>query len=167
MDRWTVSEACYRLSQRVETTSADSDNILRLKMNRTGQIISTALVRISCVIGVIACLCFSAGEGLRLTPLPVLPLAEINSSSFLVNVISATLTRGPSKFLGGPLDRPAQVQVQKRSKRPLLDYEYQPTSGTSEIPFYPLQYLGANDRCDHVSHFPEAQPPSRAPPLFS
>jgi hypothetical protein len=119
-------------------------------------------VRVFFVIGVIACLCFSAGEGLRLTPLPALALAETNSSALLVN---STLSRGTPQYLGGPLDRPAQVQVQKSSKRQLLDCEC-PPSGPGEIPFHPLPYLGASDRVDRASRIAEAQPPSRAPPLI-
>lgn len=131
-------------------------------MKSTGRILWMPFVRVFFVIGVIACLCFSAGEGLRLTPLPALALAETNSSALLVN---STLSRGTPQYLGGPLDRPAQVQVQKSSKRQLLDCEC-PPSGPGEIPFHPLPYLGASDRVDRASRIAEAQPPSRAPPLI-
>lgn len=131
-------------------------------MKSTGRIVWIPFVRVFFVIGVIACLCFSAGEGLRLTPLPALALAETNSSALLVN---STLSRGTPQYLGGPLDRPAQVQVQKSSKRQLLDCEC-PPSGPGEIPFHPLPYLGASDRVDRASRIAEAQPPSRAPPLI-
>jgi len=133
-------------------------------MKSTGQIICTALIRTLCVIGVIASLCFSAGEGLRLTPLPALPLEEINSSAPLVD---ATLSNGTSEYLGGPLARPAQVQAQKPAKRQLLDCECPPNSGARENYSHPRQYVFTSDPCDHMSHFPEAQPPSRAPPLLS
>lgn len=133
-------------------------------MNSAGQTIWAALVRTFCVIGVVACLCFSEGEGLRLTPLPALPLEEINSSTPLVD---ATISGGTSEYLGGPLDRPAQVQAQKPGKRQLLDCECPPNSGTGETYFHTLQFVATTDLRDHVSHFPEAQPPSRAPPLLS
>ena len=120
-------------------------------------------VRVFFVIGVIACLCFSDGEGLRLTPLPALALGETNSSAPLV---STTLSRGTPQYLGGPLDRPAQVQLQKSSKRQQLDCECPPISGTGEIPFPPLPYLGASDRVDGASRIAESQPPGRAPPLI-
>lgn len=120
-------------------------------------------VRIFFGIGVIACLCFSAGEGLRLTPLPALALGETNSSALLVN---STLSRGTPQYLGGPLDRPAQVRVQKSSKRQLLDCECPPISGTSEIPLHSLPYLGASDRVDRASRIADALPPGRAPPLI-
>lgn len=142
----------------------NSDNIAHRKMNSAGQTIWTTLIRTFCVISVIACLCFSAGEGLRLTPLPALPLEEINSSAPLVD---ATISRGTSEYLGGPLARPAQVQAQKPGKRQLLDCECPLNSGAGETSFHPLQYVATSDPCDHLSHFPDAQPPSRAPPRLS
>jgi hypothetical protein len=132
-------------------------------MKSTERIVWLPFVRIFFVIGVIACLCFSAGEGLRLTPLPALALEETNSSALLV---SATFSRGTPQYLGGPLDRPAQVQLQKSSKRQLLDFECPSISGTVEISLHPLPYVGASDRVDRASRMAEAQPPGRAPPRF-
>lgn len=133
------------------------------QMKSTGRIVWMPFVRVFFVIVVIACLCFSAGEGLRLTPLPALALGETSSSALIVNT---TLSRGTPQYLGGPLDRPAQVQAQKSSKRQLLDCECPPISGTSEIPFHPLSYLGAKYRIDRASRIAEALPPGRAPPLI-
>lgn len=133
-------------------------------MNATVQIVWISLVRVCGVIGVIACLCFSDGEGLRLTPLPALSPGEISSSPLPVN---ATLSHGAPQYLGGPLDRPAQAQVQKLSKRQLLDCECPPTGGTGRIAFHPLPYLDAGNRCERAVRIPEAQPPSRAPPFIS
>lgn len=133
-------------------------------MTSTGQVIWSSLVRVLSATGVIACLCFSAGEGLRLTPLPALSLGEISSSTLKVNV---TLSHGTPQYLGGPLDRPAQAQVQKVSKRKLLDSECPLASGMGEIAFHPLPYLDASDWSNRASRIPEAQPPSRAPPFIS
>lgn len=132
-------------------------------MKRSGRIVSIPFVRAFFVIVVIACLCFSAGEGLRLTPLPALALGETNSSALIVNT---ALSRGTPQYLGGPLDRPAQVQVQKSSKRHLLDCECPPNSCTGDIPFHPLPILGLNPILDRASRIAEAQPPGRAPPLI-
>ena len=63
---------------------------------------------------IIGSLCFSVGEGLRLTPFPVTTLSQTEDSSTVVNV-QATVSR--SKY--GPLDVPAQGQ--KRGKRNTLD----------------------------------------------
>ena len=120
-------------------------------------------VRVFFGVGVIACLCFSAGEGLRLTPLPALAFAQTDSSALLVNAI---VSRGTLQYLGGPLDRPAQVQVRQSSRRPMLDCECPPRSGPSHIPFQPLPYLAASDGVDRASSIAEAQPPGRAPPLI-
>ena len=147
----------------MQTISVDSDNI-PTQMNSTGQVLWSSLVRVLSVIGVIACLCFSAGEGLRLTPLPAILLEEISSS---VPQVNATLSQGTPQYLGGPLDRPAQAQVQKIGKRKLLDCECPLTSGMGEIAFHQLPYLDASDGGDRASRTPEAQPPSRAPPFIS
>jgi hypothetical protein len=131
-------------------------------MTSPGRIVWLPFARVFFVIGVIACLCFSAGEGMRLTPLPALALEETDPSAFLVSI---TLSRGTPQYLGGPLDRPAQVQLQKSSKRQLLDFECPPI-GPAETSFHPLPYLGASDRVDRASRMAEAQPPGRAPPRF-
>lgn len=133
-------------------------------MNSTGQVVWSSLLRLISVIGVIACLCFSDGEGLRLTPLPALSLEEISSSALQVN---ATLSHGTPQYLGGPLDRPAQAQGQKISKRKLLDCECPLTGGMGEIAFHPLPFLDAYDWSDRAWRHPEARPPSRAPPFIS
>ncbi|HYH85649.1 MAG TPA: hypothetical protein VEX60_09200 [Pyrinomonadaceae bacterium] len=124
----------------------------------------TPFVRASLVVGVIACLCFSAGEGLRLTPLPVFPLEEVRSSGLRVD---AALSRGTAQHLTGPLDLPAQGRVQKRSKRQTLECECPPPSDIGEIPFHPLRYSSAGDRIARASCFPDAHPPGRAPPVIS
>ena len=131
-------------------------------MKRTGRIVWLPFVRVFFVIGVIACLCFSAGEGLRLTPLPALALEETDSSAFLASI---TFSLGTPQYLGGPLDRPAQVQLQKSSKRQLLDFEWPPI-GTADTSFHPLPYLRAGDRVDCASRVAESKPSGRAPPRF-
>ena len=125
-------------------------------MTRTEQIIWSSFVRVLSVIIIIACLCFSDGEGLRLTPLPVLSLEEFIS-----------LSRSTPNYLGGPLNRPAQVQLQKLNKRHGLDCECPPISSANKIYFHPLPYLVADDSGTQIFHVSEATPPGRAPPTFS
>jgi hypothetical protein len=60
-------------------------------------------------IGVVACLCFSIGEGLRLTPFPVSNITETETSKDDDNSIR--------KY--GPLDVPTRT---KNRKRQLVDY---------------------------------------------
>ena len=65
---------------------------------------------------IIGSLCFSAGEGMRLTPFPNPSLAPIRDSSELID--AGTLAEHSiAKY--GPLDVPAQTQ--KRGKRQALD----------------------------------------------
>ena len=125
-------------------------------MNRIDLITWSSFVRVSSVIGITACLCFSAGEGLRLTPLPELSLQR-----------EGTLSCTTPDYLGGPLNRPAQVQVQKLNKRQLRDCEIPPASGASKMLFLPLPYLDDDERSTQVSSVSEAAPPGRSPPLIS
>jgi hypothetical protein len=66
---------------------------------------------------IVGSLCFSVGEGLRLTPFPVSDLLQVEES---VANDAGALTRSTY----GPLDVPAQVQ--KRSKRQTTDFGPQP-----------------------------------------
>lgn len=84
-------------------------------------------VRAILLIGVIASLCFSAGEGLRLTPFPVSPQAGVAAPDARLN---AAASRGISLHKYGPLDKPSQAQVQKRGKRQSLDCECPPAQNT-------------------------------------
>jgi hypothetical protein len=120
----------------------------------------TPCVRAVLVVGVIACLCFSAGEGLRLTPLP----AEDVASNLLAE---ATLSRGASLNRTGPLDMPAQGQAQKRGKRQTLECECPPAGGPREISFQPLRHAGVERLVVRASRLSISQPSGRAPPLTS
>lgn len=64
---------------------------------------------------IIGSLCFSVGEGLRLTPFPSAAVSQTQDSSTVVNVNEAGVSL--SKY--GPLDVPAQGQ--KRGKRNTLE----------------------------------------------
>ncbi|MFN2511651.1 MAG: hypothetical protein ABR568_09435 [Pyrinomonadaceae bacterium] len=74
-------------------------------------------VRTIILIDVIACLCFSVGEGLRLTPFPVSALQLDEAANAQV---PATVLNDTSLHKYGPLDVPTRVQ--KRGKRQLADY---------------------------------------------
>lgn len=115
------------------------------------------------VVGVIACLCFSAGEGLRLTPLPSPPPAEEVTSNLQAEV---TLARGASLNRTGPLDMPAQGQAQKRGKRQSTDCECPPVKNTLNpndgLPRDP----GVLAPVSLTSALPISEPPDRGPPSF-
>ena len=74
------------------------------------------------LIGVIASLCFSVGEGLRLTPFPVSPLAQAGAPDGRLKVTELREAR-PHKY--GPLDKPTQAQ--KRGKRQTPDCQCPPS----------------------------------------
>jgi hypothetical protein len=124
----------------------------------------TPLARAVLVTGVIACLCFSAGEGLRLTPLPATPPAEAAASDLQAN---AALSRGATLNRTGPLDMPAQGQAQKRGKRQTLECECPPAGAAREITFQPLRYSGASRLLVRASRLSVSQPSGRAPPPAS
>src|SRR5688572_9805589 len=63
-------------------------------------------------LSVVACLCFSIGEGLRLTPFPVSMVSEIEAFD----------DTNDSLHQYGPLDVPARAQ--SRSKRHVVDFAF-------------------------------------------
>lgn len=91
-------------------------------MISTERTTTPCFVRTIIVIGVIACLCFSVGEGLRLTPFPVSALQDdeaINAQR------PAKVSNETSLRKYGPLDVPTRVQ--KRGKRQVADYGNPPS----------------------------------------
>ena len=75
------------------------------------------------LIGVIASLCFSAGEGLRLTPFPANAVIRINLPDGRLNTSDSCET-SPTKY--GPIDLPKQTQA--RSKHKVFDIDYLPAT---------------------------------------
>lgn len=116
------------------------------------------------VIGVIACLCFSAGEGLRLTPLPAFPLNEVRLWGIRT---VATLSESTTRHLSGPLDRPAKGQIQKRGNRDTLECECPPPGCFTDSPFYSTRPSSAEHQVAHASRLSDLRPLGRAPPLVS
>jgi len=70
---------------------------------------------------IVVSLCFSVGEGLRLTPFPV---------SNQLQELSDLSVAKDSRSTYGPLDIPSQVQ--KRSKRQTTDFGFQPRAESSQ-----------------------------------
>ena len=98
---------------------------------------------------IIGSLCFSAGEGLRLTPFPVSSLTE-----------SAENDR--SQY--GPLDVPAQPQ--KRSKRQALDLAGPGSEATREV-VTSFSYRSECETVETGSVLFVHRPEGRAPPSIS
>lgn len=77
---------------------------------------------------IIGSLCFSVGEGMRLTPFPNPSLAPIRDSGEIID--AGTLDElSVAKY--GPLDVPAQTQ--KRGKRQALDLVCKSVAGTRPV----------------------------------
>lgn len=117
------------------------------------------LARTSLLFGVLFCLCFSAGEGLRLTPLP---LEEVAASE-----LEATLARATDLNQTGPLDVPAQGQAQKRGKRQTPECEGPPASGAPEIPLHLFRCHSDSRQLIPSARLLALRPPGRAPPRAS
>ena len=97
---------------------------------------------------IIGSLCFSAGEGLRLTPFTV-----------------SQLTQNAENFQYGPLDVPAQAQ--KRSKRQALDLAC-PDSGVGrKVVRLPLSYISEYEAAPKGPLLFVPRPEGRAPPSFA
>lgn len=113
------------------------------------------------LIAVIASLCFSVGEGLRLTPFPRSIVATTDATNV---VLSDRISDQISLHRYGPLDVPTQSQ--KRNKRQVVDFACPPIVGAHEISCH-LSLSIAHERFDIVSVLFVSRPAGRAPPLVS
>lgn len=109
---------------------------------------------------IVGSLCFSVGEGLRLTPFPITALSQTNDSGTVENVQPAHV----SKAKYGPLDVPAQSQ--KRGKRNTLDLASGlPARRELAFTFLVHTFEHEPDGLSLLSY--TARPSGRAPPLNS
>src|SRR2546425_10862476 len=74
--------------------------------------------RVCLLIGIIASLCFSAGEGLRLRPFPADAITQINLPEGQLNTSDSCET-SPAKY--DPIDVPRQTQASSKNKRSDID----------------------------------------------
>lgn len=113
------------------------------------------------LIVVITSLCFSVGEGLRLTPFPVSTLIRVEEPSI---ILDAGASHETSLYKYGPLDVPTQTQ--KRSKRQAVDFACPPSEGVRELLTY--QCPSCDRESVHVvSILFVSRPAGRAPPFVS
>ena len=110
------------------------------------------------LIVVIASLCFSVGEGLRLTPFPISALAELGEAS------TAKPAGQVSNHKYGPLDVPSQHQ--KRSKRQAEPLDFLVMQTDCEVPTA-SHSSAAPVGVDIVSVRVVSQFAGRAPPFIS
>ena len=109
---------------------------------------------------IIGSLCFSVGEGLRLTPFPIAELSQAQDSSTVVSVKDSHVSL--SRY--GPLDVPAQSQ--KRGKRNTVELASASPAGREHVVTVVVATFKfeAND----LNLLPYlARPSGRAPPLNS
>ena len=105
---------------------------------------------------IVGSLCFSVGEGLRLTPFPASTVIEPQE----VSLTNPALAKKLSQY--GPLDVPAPSQ--KRSKRQVLDVAGPSASGTQVMPAV-LSSVSEDEIINAVSVRFVSRPAGRAPPF--
>jgi hypothetical protein len=113
------------------------------------------------LIVVLASLCFSVGEGLRLTPFPVSALKAVDLRGFLLDAGPSNET---SIYKYGPLDVPSQVQ--KRSKRQSIDLASVPARDTCDSQILRCPQC-ERESLNVISRTFVSRPAGRAPPFVS
>ncbi|HEU4934281.1 MAG TPA: hypothetical protein VFT48_19485 [Pyrinomonadaceae bacterium] len=107
---------------------------------------------------IVGSLCFSVGEGLRLTPFPVSNLLQIEEP----NGLSVANDAGDRTRTYGPIDIPSQVQ--KRSKRQTTDFGSQPQVENSQAAVF-VSYPFEDESIQLRSTLFVSPPAGRGPPL--
>lgn len=108
---------------------------------------------------IVGSLCFSVGEGLRLTPFPVSNQLQIDEPRGL----SVGKDAGGVTRTYGPLDVPSQNQ--KRSKRQITDFGPQPVpSSFQDVAL--TSYRFDNELVQLRSSLVVSRPSGRAPPVL-
>jgi hypothetical protein len=138
------------------TRGCYSDAQMKLLAPVTNSFVMTAAL-LAVIIG---SLCFSVGEGMRLTPFPVTALSQIEDASTAFSVKETNVSL--SKY--GPLDVPAQSQ--KRGKRNTVELASASTA-RRELVFTFVGDTFAYE-ADHLNLLPHlARLSGRGPPLNS
>jgi len=117
-------------------------------------------VRMIILIGVMACLCFSVGEGLRLTPFP---LSALHADEATNAQRPATASNGTSLPKYGPLDVPTRVQ--QRGKRQLAEYGNPPSQSSRVLTVRQALFPETGEPVDIVSLLCGSRSSGRAPPF--
>ncbi len=120
------------------------------------------LVRQFILIGVIACLCFSVGEGLRLTPFPTSTHTE---SIVLKRSVGVIIAKQNPLWIHGPLDVPARIQ--KRDQGQVVDYGSPQILSNREVALYHGRLLSSYKPIPIISSPFGSVTTGRAPPFLS
>ncbi len=113
------------------------------------------------LLAIVGSLCFSVGEGLRLTPFPVSSQLQIEDSNGL-SVAKDAGGKSLSKY--GPLDVPSQLQ--KRGKRQTTDFGPQPLAETSPVVAL-IPHCFESKSVQLISTLFVSRPAGRAPPFLA
>ena len=111
------------------------------------------------LIGALAALCFSVGEGLRLTPFPAPSRPEAAAPDGRPEVAELRAAQ-PHEY--GPLDKPTQFQ--QYGKRKAQDDQCPPSQVIRKPAAYPPHCLVAQPRVALTSGPPVERAAGRAPP---
>ena len=130
-------------------------------MTRTRRPSTINLGRAIILIGVVACLCVSVGEGLRLTPFPMPSMASNEIAAGHSRIRTSAESSVP-KY--GPVYVPTRLQ--KGNKRQAVDYFYPPFQVNHALAVTRVSFRGG-DQDDRVSsaHF-SLSLADRAPPVL-
>ena len=128
-------------------------------MKKFSRVTNSRLITAALLAVIIGSLCFSVGEGLRLTPFPLLSQAQDSGAAADV---SSTTRNSLAKY--GPLDVPTQTQ--KRGKRNVVDVASGPRAQSQ--PLVVATVCLSEYEADDLNHLSLiSPPPGRAPPLLS
>jgi hypothetical protein len=121
------------------------------------RVTNSRLVTAALMAVIIGSLCFSVGEGLRLTPFPL--VSQTQDAGAAADLSSATRS---SLSQYGPLDVPTQTQ--KRGKRNVVDLASGPHTQTQ--PVFVAVVPSSEYEADALNYLALIAPPSgRAPPF--
>ena len=129
-------------------------------MNSLSRVTNSFVITAALLAVIVGSLCFSVGEGLRLTPFPTTTLTQTEDSGTVVNIKDVHVSF--SKY--GPLDVPAQSQ--KRGKRNTVELA-SASPARRELVFTSVvdTFEDEADALNLLSYV--ARPSGRAPPLNS
>lgn len=136
-------------------------DIFLVSMKKFARAIRFQIMPPAILVVIIASLCFSVGEGLRLTPFPISAITRVEGPNVLLD---AGLSHETSPHKYGPLDVPTQTQ--KRNKRQAIHFVCLPTGVDRELPTFLC--CSSDDEPTHVvSVLFVSRPAGRAPPFVS
>ena len=126
---------------------------------RRGRAVETVWARTILLIGVLACLCFSSGEGLRLIPISYPVLVEAESPNFR-NAVVALSGCLDYQYATCGLEKSGQKRIQRQQLREGLLIS---SNSIKRLPA-PVHFKAHIEPAPFGSLLPPIQPPGRAPP---